>query len=100
MAGRLDGRVAIITGGGHGIGKAYAHGMAREGARVLAWIIHERAVTTARSAPRGCGRERMEPDISTGRPIVPRIPCGHRAGVDGRDRTALDNVSADSAPWA
>jgi hypothetical protein len=66
----------------------------------LAWIIHERAVTTARSAPRGCGRERMEPDISTGRPIVPRIPCGHRAGVDGRDRTALDNVSADSAPWA
>jgi len=35
MAGRLDGRVAIITGAGHGIGKVYAHGMAREGARVL-----------------------------------------------------------------
>ena len=43
MAGRLDGRVAIITGGGHGIGRAYAHGMAREGARVLVAEIDARA---------------------------------------------------------
>ena len=35
MAGRLDGRVAIITGGGHGIGKAYAARLAAEGARVV-----------------------------------------------------------------
>lgn len=35
MAGRLDGRVAIITGGGHGIGKAYAVRLAAEGARVV-----------------------------------------------------------------
>ena len=35
MAGRLDGRVAIITGGGHGIGKAYAMRLAAEGARVV-----------------------------------------------------------------
>ena len=43
MAGRLDGRVAIITGGGHGIGRAYAHGMAREGARVLVAEIDAKA---------------------------------------------------------
>ncbi|MBV9189980.1 MAG: SDR family NAD(P)-dependent oxidoreductase, partial [Betaproteobacteria bacterium] len=32
---RLEGRVAIITGGGHGIGKAYAHRLAEEGAKIV-----------------------------------------------------------------
>jgi len=32
---RLEGRVAIVTGGGHGIGKAYARGLANEGAKIV-----------------------------------------------------------------
>ncbi len=35
MTGRLDGAVAIITGGAQGIGAAYARGMAAEGASVV-----------------------------------------------------------------
>ena len=35
MTGRLDGRVAIVTGGAQGIGAAYCKGLAAEGARVV-----------------------------------------------------------------
>src|SRR5690348_14292339 len=39
--GVLDGRVAIVTGGGRGIGSRYCRGLAREGAKVMVADINE-----------------------------------------------------------
>src|SRR5690348_14130641 len=43
MAGRLSERVAVVTGGGHGIGKAYALGLAREGAKIVIAEVEAKA---------------------------------------------------------
>jgi NAD(P)-dependent dehydrogenase (short-subunit alcohol dehydrogenase family) len=49
-AGRLEGKVAVISGGDSGIGRAVAVGMAREGARIVILYLeeHEDARETAR----------------------------------------------------
>lgn len=44
MTGRLDGKVALVTAAGHGIGRASALAMAREGAKVFATDIDEQAL--------------------------------------------------------
>lgn len=46
MTGRLAERVAIVTGGGHGIGKAYALRLAQEGAAVVIAEIDGKAADT------------------------------------------------------
>ncbi len=56
MPGRLDGRVALVTGGGRGIGRAIALGYAREGARVIITAARnpdeaERTAAEARDLP-------------------------------------------------
>jgi NAD(P)-dependent dehydrogenase (short-subunit alcohol dehydrogenase family) len=50
MAGRLDGRTALITGAGRGIGAAIARAFARAGARVLVTDIDEPAARTVAQA--------------------------------------------------
>jgi NAD(P)-dependent dehydrogenase (short-subunit alcohol dehydrogenase family) len=42
-AGRLDGRVAIVTGGGRGRGRARGLGLAAAGAHVIATAAREAA---------------------------------------------------------
>jgi NAD(P)-dependent dehydrogenase (short-subunit alcohol dehydrogenase family) len=50
---RLNGKVAIVTGGGGGIGGATARALAREGASVLVVDVNEEAATSVAQGIRG-----------------------------------------------
>ena len=53
--GQIDGKVAIVTGAGSGIGKASAEILAREGAKVMLTDIDEESAATAASGIRDSG---------------------------------------------
>ncbi|RXZ30939.1 3-oxoacyl-ACP reductase FabG [Oxalobacteraceae bacterium CAVE-383] len=59
MSSRLKDRVAIVTGGGHGIGKAYATRLAAEGAKVVIAEIDEKAALAVAEELRAAGHEAL-----------------------------------------
>ena len=63
---KLKGKVAIVTGGAHGLGRAYCLGLAREGARVVVADIDEKkAVTTAQEIEAEGGKAKaLKVDVS------------------------------------
>jgi NAD(P)-dependent dehydrogenase (short-subunit alcohol dehydrogenase family) len=74
MNGLLDGRLALITGAGSGIGEAIAHAMAEAGARVIAVDID------------GAAAERTTAAIGRG---AASFPC------DVTDRSACDRLAIE-----
>lgn len=66
--GRLDNRMAIVTGGARGLGKVFCMALAEEGAKVvIADILHEEAEQTAREIrEKGGSSISIKVDISSG----------------------------------
>ncbi len=60
MAKQLDGRIAIVTGGGHGIGKAYCQGLAAQGAAVVVAEIDGDAAERTAAELRDSGARAVE----------------------------------------
>ena len=79
MSGRLDGRVAVITGSSRGIGRAVAAGYAKEGARV---VINSRDRRSAEAAAEeiGNGAIGVAADVAT------------EEGATSLVRTAVDQL--------
>ncbi|HKK36887.1 MAG TPA: glucose 1-dehydrogenase [Paracoccaceae bacterium] len=55
MAGRVEGKVALVTGAGSGIGRASAQALAREGAAVIATDVTQPEVEATAEAIRAAG---------------------------------------------
>ena len=67
----LDGKVAVITGGASGIGKACAHTMARSGADVSVWDIDQSALDATLDELKQYGKRvhTAVVDVSDGRAV-------------------------------
>lgn len=72
MGGRLEGRNAIVTGAGSGIGAASAAGLAREGAGVVAADVDKHRAEQTAAAIQGKG----------GRAIAVEVDVSSRASVE------------------
>ncbi len=68
MTGQFEGRVAIVTGAGSGIGKAVALALAAEGARVVASDLHANAVDAVVDAIEAAGGTALACVGDVGRP--------------------------------
>ena len=62
--GSLDGRVAIVTGGARGIGRAYCLGLAQDGAKVVSADLADSTEMVALVKERGGEADQVVTDVS------------------------------------
>ena len=109
MPGQLDGKVALVTGGASGIGRATALAFAREGAKLIIADMHEDGgqQTVHMITEQGGTATFVQVDvskateveamISTTVEIYGRLDCAHNnAGIGSRPRVLLHELTEES----
>jgi 3-oxoacyl-[acyl-carrier protein] reductase len=93
MAQELDGRVAIVTGGGHGIGKAYCEGLALNGAAVVVAEIDGDAAERTASELRGTGARALEVQTDVADEASTRAMAQRALDAFGRIDVLVNNAA-------
>ncbi|MBM3222644.1 MAG: SDR family oxidoreductase [Candidatus Tectomicrobia bacterium] len=109
MSGRLEGKVALVTGGASGIGRATALALAREGAKLVIADMHEDGGQQTVHTITEQGGEAMfvRVDVSQAAEVEAmlsktvetygRLDCAHNnAGIGSRPRAPLHECSEES----
>ncbi len=82
----IEGRVAIVTGSGGGIGEAYAKGLAEQGAKVVVAEIQKESGERVAEEIRGAGGDALFVEVDVGSPestqaLAERV-IAERGGID------------------
>src|SRR5438128_11010616 len=94
---RLKDRVAIVTGGGVGIGKAYAHGLAKEGAKVVVADIQEAEAKKVAADVKQAGGEAIAVAVDVTSPEKTQAMAAVTLKEDGRIDILVNNAGLYSA---
>src|SRR5215471_6394344 len=94
---RLKDKVAIVTGGGVGIGKAYSQGLAKEGAKVVVADIQEAEAKKVAADIKAAGGEAMAVAVDVTSPEKTQAMAATALKEYGRIDILVNNAGLYSA---
>ncbi len=92
MSGRLDGRVAVVTGGAKGIGRAIAARLIQEGAKVVISGREEAALRTACAEMKNQGGEAVWVAADVAKPADTEALCAKTLEAFGKADILVNNA--------